>query len=152
MSLISNLPQWSHAPINKFVAREPIEGTQQTPFSKEAFQEVGQGVAAVAFLSAMDEVEGSDQAMGQPGVVVQDNVTLHFEGNPKVPGGDMKAVMHAVDAEKGAELAYYVNNDSQELSVLAVAKAGDMTLVNGAVVSPGQNGEMQGYIIAGAVA
>lgn len=148
MSLISKLPTWAQAPVQRLSDRQPLPGTEQSPLPEEGLGKAGEGAAAIAFISSFDEVEGSDEAMGQPGVVVNNGNTLHFTGNFETGQGE--AVLTAQTEQ--AEVAVYMEAGQDGLEIFTLGKVGEAVMVEGAVAVPQPNGELEGYLISGQVA
>ncbi len=148
MSLIANLPTWAQAPMQKLADRQPVPGTEQAPLPEEGLGEAGEGAAAIAFISSFDEVEGTDEAMGQPGVVVNNGATVHFKGNQQT--GELEAVLSA-KAEQG-EIAVYLESGADGVETFTLGKQDDSIEVRGAVAKPGADGQLEGYLISGKVA
>jgi len=148
MNIISNLPRWAQAPAQQFVSRQEIAGTENSQMDQDSFNSTLQLAAGIVTLAGNDEVEGVDQAMGQPGVVVSEGLTVHFQGNPSAADGAVEAVVIGKDAE--AEVAMYVSSSSEGFSALQMAKTGDQVALQGGAVEQSVLG-ISGYVIAGQV-
>lgn len=146
MNIISNAPSWAQKTFTTFASREPVAGTEQSPITDEYKNEAGQAIAGIGFLSAMDEVEGTDEAMGQPGVVKAGDTTLHFEGGE----ADMKAVLNSTD-EEGNAASIYFGVEQDGLWMLGAVNKESGVEVEGAVLTPQPDGDFGGYQIAGKV-
>lgn len=146
MNIISNAPSWAQKTFTAFASRQPVEGTQQSPITDEYKNEAGQAIAGIGFLSAMDEVEGTDEAMGQPGVVKAGDTTLHFTGGES----DMKAVLNSTD-EQGQDVSIYFGVEQDGLWMMGAQKTDSGVQVEGAVLTPQPDGDFGGYQIAGTV-
>mgnify|MGYP000038193274 FL=1 len=147
MSVISTLPRWASAPLQRLADREEIKGMQKAPMDQESFNQFAETAAGIINITGMDEVEGEDLAMGQPGVVSpQQGVTVRFEGDPTSANGEVKAVLDAT--EQGA--AVYVKSSASGFDAIAVQKEGNQVIAQGGVVEQTPFG-INGYIVAGLV-
>lgn len=146
MNVISNMPRWAQAPTQSFAKNEKIAGTQTQKMDQDSFQSTLEAAAGIVTLVSNDEVEGVDEAMGQPGVVVSQGVTIKYVGDPSNSEGSVEA---AVSAQEGdAEIAMYVTSSPKGFSALQLAKAGDQIQLQGGAAKQGFLG-LSGYVIAG---
>lgn len=147
MNVISTLPKWASAPMQKLAAKEEIAGMQEGQLDQDTFNSVAQTAAGIINITGMDEVAGQDLAMGQPGVVSpKEGVTVRFEGNPHAADGEVHAVLDATD--QGA--AIYVKSNAKGFDTVVVQKQGDAVIGQGAYVEQTPLG-LSGYIVAGQV-
>lgn len=147
MSVISTLPRWASAPLQRLADREEIKGMQKAPMDQASFDQFAQTAAGIINITGMDEVEGEDLAMGRPGVVSpQEGITVRFEGNPSASSGEVKAVLDASD-EGGA---MYVRSSADGFEAIAVQKEGYNVIAQGGIVEQTPFG-LNGYIIQGVV-
>lgn len=147
MNIVSSMPSWAQNATQKLQAQKPIEGETRSPITEEGFQELGQAMFASAMLASMDENPGADQAMEQPGFVVQDEVQIRFLGNPQDQTGDFESALSG-NGDEG-EMAVYLNKTEEQIQTFAFAKDETGIKFQGAVVRPTASGEMEGYLVAG---
>lgn len=147
MNVISTLPKWASAPMQKLAAKESLPGAQEAPLDQDTFNQVAQTAVGIVNITAMDEVEGQDLAMGQPGVVSpQEGLVVRFEGDSSRSSGEVTAVLDAT--EQGG--AVYVRSGPQGFDTIAVSKEGDTVVAQAAYVEQTPFG-LSGYIVAGQV-
>lgn len=147
MNAISTLPRWASAPLQQLANKEMPFGTQKAPLNQEAFDEFSQTAAGVVAMTAMDEVEGQDLAMGQPGVVVpQEGTTVRFEGDASNANGEVRAVVDAT----GQGGALYVRSGPTGFDVAAVMQTPQGTVAQAGYVEASPMG-IGGYLVAGRV-
>lgn len=148
MNISAKLPNWAARPLTQMAAKEQPLGTQTGPMSQENFDQFSQGAVGMLNMAAMDEIEGQDMAMGQPGVVVpQPGLKLHFEGDVSSSSGEVTAVLDAT--EQGT--AMYLRSGPTGFDMAAVQQTPQgATIVQGGYVEAGPMG-MSGYIVAGQV-
>lgn len=146
MNIISNAPAWAQKAITTFASKQPIEGTAQSPITDEYKTEAAQAIGGIGFFASLDEVPGTDEAMGKPGVVKADDTTLHFEGGEE----NMKAVLNTTD-EQGNAASIYFGVEQDGLWMLGAVKTEQGIEVEGAVLTPQPDGDFSGYKIAGQV-
>ncbi|MCA9779162.1 MAG: hypothetical protein KC800_20680 [Candidatus Eremiobacteraeota bacterium] len=147
MSVISTLPRWASVPLQRLADREEIKGMQKAPMDQDSFNQFAETAAGIINITGMDEVEGQDLAMGQPGVVSpQEGVTVRFEGDPTSANGEVKAVLDVTD--QGG--AVYVKSSARGFDAIAVQREGNQVIAQGGVVEQTPFG-ISGYIVAGQV-
>lgn len=146
MNITSKLPTWAQGPAQQFINREPIKGTETVDMDQDSFQSMAQLAGGVISITANDEVEGVDEAIGQPGVVVTQGVTVHYEGDTSKAEGTVEAVV--VAQEGGAEAAMYVSSSASGFSALQMEKSGDQVQLQGGAVEQSFLG-LSGFVIAG---
>lgn len=147
MNVISTLPKWASAPMQKLAAKEPLPGTQKAQLDQDTFNQVAETAVGIVNITAMDEVEGQDLAMGQPGVVSpQEGLVVRYEGDASSSSGEVTAVLDATD--QGG--AVYVRSGPQGFDTVAVSKEGNSVVAQAAYVQQTPFG-ISGYIVAGQV-
>lgn len=145
MSVISSLPKFAQGPVNRLRQGELPQGVERQALTEEGQQEAGKSVFAAAMLAQMDEVEGKDQAMGQPGKVVQGPMTCEFE----IKGEQqMEAVIYG-KTPTNEDAALYVSADEKGLQSFALLDHGDTIEIRGAVMTPAGEDKFDGYLVAG---
>lgn len=148
MNITANLPVWAQAPTQKFIAREEIAGTETGQLDQDTFESMTQLAGGIITLASNDEVPGVDQAMGQPGVVSQEGLTVHFAGDPSKSDGSVEAVVSAQEGD--SELAIYVSSNSEGFSALQMQKSAEGIVMQGGAVEQSILG-LGGFVIAGKV-
>lgn len=148
MNITANLPVWAQAPAQKFIAREEIAGTEQGQLDQDTFESLTQIAGGILTLASNDEVPGVDQAIGQPGVVSQEGLTVHFTGDPSKSDGEVEAVVNAKDGD--SEIAIYVSSSESGFSALQMQKGPEGTVIQGGAVEQSFLG-LGGFVIAGKV-
>ena len=147
MSVISTLPRWASVPLQKLAKKEPMEGMQTAQMDQDTCNQFAETAANIVGMTAMDEVEGQDLAMGQPGVVSpQEGLTVRYEGNPSSSSGELKAVVDVTD--QGG--AMYVRSGPNGFDTIMVEKQGDTVVAQAGFVEQSPLG-MMAYIVAGPV-
>lgn len=148
MNITANLPVWAQAPTKKFIAREEIAGTQTGELNQDSFQSMTQIAGGIITLASNDEVPGVDQAMGQPGVVSQEGLTVHFTGDPSKSTGSVEAVVSAKEGD--SELAIYVSSGPEGFSAMQMEKSPEGIVLQGGAVEQSLLG-LGGFVIAGRI-
>ena len=143
MNISTKIPQWAQAPMQKFIDGEQVPGTQTRPMDandKEALSEFADTFAA--FLDN-DEVPGFDLAMGQVGVVADETMIAHYQGDPKTPGTNVRAVIS--EKLEDAEMVYYIAKSPRGFTSSMMRNVeGKPITFHGGVYERGS-----GYIISG---
>lgn len=146
MNVISSLPRWAQAPTQKFISQGKVDGTKPGPMDQDTFDQSFKLASGVATLAANDEVPGEDSALGNPGVVRRNGVTVTFEGDSSNSGGTLEAVVSGT--RRGVEYATYVQTRPDGFTTLQMTNEDGYVEVAGSVVQQ-QNGGIAGYIVAG---
>ena len=147
MNVIQTLPRWASQPIQKLADREPNPNLQSAPLDQATFDETSQTVMGILSLTASDEVEGEDLAMGQPGVVSpQEGVEVRFTGDVSSATGTVEAVME--NTEAGA--AMYIKSGPSGYDTIVVMEQGPMIIGQGVYVEQSPLG-ISGEQVAGIV-
>lgn len=147
MNVLSSLPKWAQAPAQSFLKQQKIEGTEVKPLDQDTFESMTQLAGGILVATTNDEVAGEDEAMGKPGVVVSNGLTINFEGDASSSTGRVQAVATAVD--NGSEIAILVNSTPRGFSTLQMAKGADGKVgIEGGEVRETANG-LGGYIVSG---
>jgi hypothetical protein len=108
-------------------------------------EDAGKAAFAAQLLSSLDEVEGKDQAMGQPGKVVSNGLTCEFASAGK---GQIEALIYG-PGKTGEDSTLYVNAGPAGLSSFGFLDKGDHVEVRGQVLQPSPSGGLGGYVVAG---
>lgn len=146
MNVISQLPRWAQGPVQSFLEQGKIEGIQQTPLDQDSFDDSFKQGAGVLMLAAQDEIPGEDSAMGQPGVVKRNGVTIYYEGDSSDPRNQVDAA--SVGRRAGIEYTTYVQSRPNGYSTLRLINDDGAIEVHGSFVQR-KNGKLDGYILTG---
>lgn len=146
MNVRSHLPGWAQGPTQKFIEREPIEGTKESPLTEDGFWESFKRGAGAAELAGYDEVPREDSALGQQGFVSRNGLKIYFEGDSSKSRGEFEAVLHA--RRRGTEYVTYVQAEGREFSVLRMVNDDGDVEVEGSKVQRAKEGP-DGFMIAG---
>ncbi len=146
MNIISSLPRWAQAPTQKFISQGKVDGTKATPLDQDTFDQSFKLASGVALLASNDEVPGEDSALGQPGVVRRNGVTVTFEGDSSKSDGALEAVISGT--RRGVEYATYVQTRPDGFTTLQLTNDDGYVEVAGSVVQQRADG-IAGYILAG---
>jgi len=146
MNVISQLPRWAQSPTQKFVDKAKIEGTETSPMDQDGYDKSFQLAAGVVMLASNDEIPGEDQAMGQPGVVKRNGVTIYFEGDSSNAKGQIEVV--TTGRRGGIDYATYVHSRPDGFSTLQMVHEDGSIDLNGSQAQH-KGGAIQGYLLAG---
>jgi hypothetical protein len=108
---------------------------------EDSFQESFKAAAGAVILACNDEIPGEDQALGEPGVVMRNGLTVHFEGDSSDSRGEMEVVL--TGCRRGVEYVTYVHARSLRM----VNDDGDIEL-NGSQAQR-KAGGIDGFLVAG---
>ena len=148
MTAVSHLPRWAQVPTQKFIEQSKIDGTQTSPMDQDSFQQSFNQAVGVVLLAANDEVEGEDQALGEPGLVKRNGATVYFDGDPCDSKGQVEAVV--LGRRKGVEYVTYVHSRPDGFSTLKMINDDGSVELHGSQAQR-KGGGMQGYLLAGEV-
>lgn len=140
-SFAPGLPEFAKEPFKQLLSSELPQGVSKGGWSEADMQEIGKAVFAAGILSSQDEVEGQDQAMGQPGkVVVANGLTCEF-----VSAGEeqFEAAIYG-PGKTGEPSALYVKSGPEGLLAYGLLQHADNTEVRGQSF----NG-VDGYTVSG---
>ncbi len=146
MNVIANLPRWAQAPTQRFLEKAEVPGTQSRPLDQEGFEDSFKLASGVVSLAAHDEVPGEDLAMGQPGVVQRNGVTVYYQGDSSNSSGEVEAVL--TGKRRGIEYATYVQARDGGFSALQMVNDDGGVEVKGGVVDQTAGG-IDGYLLSG---
>lgn len=146
MNVISSLPRWAQAPTHKFITQGEVDGAKPSAMDQDSFDSSFQFAANVALLAAGDEVPGEDSALGQPGVVKREGLTLTYQGDTSSADGELEAVLTGKD--QGVEFATYVQTGPSGFTTLQMTNERGNVEVLGSVVQQQPQG-IAGYIVSG---
>ena len=147
MNVLHHLPNWAKAPTRNFIDHSSIEGTTSTPLTEETFVESFKRGAGAAELAAYDEVPREDQAMGRPGVVSRNGLTIYHSGDSSKSRGEFEVVLSS--RRRGVEYVTYVHSrGSNEFSVLRLVNDEGDVEVEGSKVKKTAQGP-DGFFLSG---
>ena len=121
-------------------------GVERQELNEAAKQEAGRGVFAASMLASMDEKAGQDQALGEPGKVIQKNMTEVFVSGGK---NQIEAVLLAPSKDTGEPGVLYVYSGPEGIQSFGVVDHGDKVEVRGTVLTPTGPNEFGGFVISG---
>lgn len=147
MNVISQLPGWAQARARSFAEQGTIAGTRMSPMDEDSFQESFKLAAGALEIAGVDEIPGEDLALGQPGVVTRNGLTLYYLGDSSSSSqGEMEAVITA--RRRGVEYATYVHTQANSFSTLRMINEDGSVEVRGGKARR-QAGQIDGYLISG---
>ncbi len=146
MNVLNSLPRWAQTPVQKFVAQGSVDGTKETPLDQDGFDASFKLASGVTLMAAQDEVPGEDSALGQPGLVRRNGVSVAFEGDSSHHKGQLEAVM--TGKRRGVEYVTYVQTGPNGFSTLQMTNEDGYVEVSASVVDQ-KKGEIEGYLLAG---
>lgn len=146
MNVLANLPRWAQAPTQRFIAQGQVEGTKESPLDQDGFDASYKLASGVVLLAAQDEVPGEDDALGQPGVVRRNGVTVTYDGDSSHHKGQLEAI--TTGKRRGVEYATYVQAGPNGFSTLQMTNEDGYVEVSASVVEQ-KKGDIEGYLLAG---
>ena len=146
MNVIANLPRWAQAPTQRFSQSGEVPGTETQALDQAGFEDTFKLASGVISLAAQDEVPGEDQAMGQPGVVKRNGVTVYYQGDSSNSGGEVEAVM--TGRRRGIEYATYARTTENGFSALQMVNDDGGVTVAGGSAQQTRDG-IDGFLISG---
>lgn len=147
MNINAAIPNYARSPLTQLRAGKLPEGVTKTELTEQGQQDAGGAAFAVSMLASMDEMEGNDQAMGQPGVVKQDDTVLTFE---QADENTMKGLIDGNQTDDGNPAVIFVDVEGSTITTYAVSDLGDQVEIRGAVMTV-QGEHVDGYEIAGII-
>ncbi len=115
---------------------------------QDGYDKSFQVAAGAVMLASNDEIPGEDQALGQPGVVQRNGVTVHFEGDSSDAKGQLQAVV--TGRRKGIEYVTYVHSRPNGFTTLQMNNEDGSIQLNGSQAQR-KAGGIQGYLLAGQI-
>lgn len=114
---------------------------------QDSFQDSFKLAAGAVSLAANDEVPGEDDALGQPGVVKRNGLTLYYEGDSSSSSrGEVEALL--LGRRRGVEYVTYVHTKPNHFSTLQMINEDGSIEVKGSQAQRQRDG-IDGYLIAG---
>lgn len=147
MNVISRAPRWAQPPTQSFAEQGKVPGTATQPMDQDSFQDSFKLAAGAISLASIDEVPGEDDALGQPGVVRRNGLTLYYEGDSSSSSkGEVEAVL--LGRRRGVEYVTYVHTRPNSFSTLQMVNDEGSIEVNGSQAQRTREG-IDGYLISG---
>lgn len=138
------IPQFARQVVSDIAAGQVPDGFTPSPLDEAGKQEAGKGAFAASMLASMDEKEGQDQAMGQPGVVQQGPMTATFvSAGPK----QIEAAINAPSKDTGEPAVMYVSAGPNGLQTIGVLDHGSSIEVKSFVMTS----QTEGYQLIGTI-
>jgi hypothetical protein len=114
---------------------------------QDSFEDSFKLAGGVLQLAGADELAGEDQALGQPGLVRRNGLTLYFEGDSSSSShGEVEAV--TLGRYRGVEYVNYVHTGPTSFSTLRLTNDGGSVDFEGSVARR-EGGAIDGYLITG---
>ena len=140
--MIASLPAWAQPHIRQFAAGQTVEGTSNRPAQPAEVDAYIQSATSMLVVAGQDEREGADQAMGQPGVVVNSGMTFTFNSTPE-------RFELVASGSQGTEMALYTEMGPHHFSMVGLQRQGDHVVVNGGRFQRSdQDSPFQGFLLS----
>jgi len=138
------IPQFAKQVVSDIAAGQTPDGFTRGPLDEASKQEAGKGMFAASMLAGMDEKQGQDQAMGQPGVVQQGPMTATFvSAGPK----QIEAVINSPSKDTGEPGSLYVCAGPNGLQSIGVLEHTDSIEVRSVIMTS----QTEGYVLSGQI-
>lgn len=149
MNVISSLPKWAQAPARSFQDSRAIEGTSPEAATPDEADSVATTVALMTLPTALDEVEGMDQAMGEPGKVDTGDTVIYFEATDS----EMSLAYTSREAPDEIVFAHLTATDTKTTAdLLGLVKNQGGLAVEGYLVDASEEAASSGFKFAGNIA
>lgn len=138
------IPQFAKQVVSDIAAGQTPDGFTRGPLDEVSKQEAGKGIFAASMLAGMDEKQGQDQAIGQPGVVAQGPMTATFvSAGPK----QIEAVINSPSKDTGEPATLYVSAGPNGMQSIGVLEHPDSIEVRSVIMTS----QTEGYILNGQI-
>lgn len=138
------IPAFAKQVVSDIAAGQTPDGFTRGPLDDASKQEAGKGMFAASMLAGMDEKQGQDQAMGQPGVVQQGPMTATFVSTgPK----QIEAVINSPSKDTGEPATLYVYGGPNGMQSIGVLEHPNSIEVRSVIMTS----QTEGYVLNGQI-
>lgn len=146
--ILDSAPDFAKGVIASLKQNQMPAGIEQKALTAEGQDQAKKGLVAASFFSSNDEVAGKDEAMGDPGKVVQNGMTEYFTRKGK---NEMEAILITPKTPAyGLPGVMYVNLDANGIQYYGIADKGNGQVdVQGTFMKPTGPNQFDGYTLVG---
>ena len=150
MNIISKMPKWAQSTATKLRSREAIEGQKSEELTSKSIQHAMEVAIGSTAMVGLDEAEGLDEAMGEPGLVVQDSLQMNFDGDVSGAGGEYQLLWQNVQGDSES-VAYTYNGTDENLHTIELGKKDGVVSYQSTYVQRTGDSSFEGYLVTGTV-